>query len=100
MVKLHFKDPSEFNSLFKSKTEKVTDAIVLGIEKAILDKRKTADLFEITFYECEEAYIISLPRTQWNTAISSCLDFYHKNNCNPDKSIDTWKISEILKTYE
>ena len=35
MVKLHFKDTSEFEGIFKRKNMKVTDAIVLGIEKAM-----------------------------------------------------------------
>lgn len=100
MIKLQFNDPSEFETLFKTKSEKVTDGIVLGIQIAIEDKRKTADLFEISFENCEESYIISLPRSQWMTAITSCLDYYHKNNCDADKSIDTWKISELIKGYE
>ena len=32
MVKLHFKDTSEFEGIFKRKNMKVTDAIVLGIK--------------------------------------------------------------------
>ena len=35
MVKLHFKNTSEFEGIFKRTNMKVTDAIVLGIEKAM-----------------------------------------------------------------
>ena len=100
MTKLHFKHPSEFEGLFKSKNESVTDSIVVSIRKAIQDRKKTADIFEITFDDVEEAYIISLPSREWNHALNSCLDFYHNNNCDPDKAIDTWQILEVVKTYD
>jgi hypothetical protein len=100
MTKLHFNTPEEFSTLFKTKNERVTDTIVVGIRTALEKKKKIADLFEITFSDCEEAFIISLPSREWNHALSSCLDFYHANNCDPDKSIDTWKILEIVKTYD
>lgn len=100
MTKLHFNTPEEFSTLFKSKNERVTDTIVVSIRTAIQNKKKTADIFEITFNDCEEAFIISLPSREWKHALSSCLDFYHKNSCDPDKSIDTWKILEIVKTYD
>lgn len=100
MTKLHFKEPTEFTKLFKSKTERITDSIVVGIQQAITKNKKSADLFEITFDDCEEAFVISLPRSQWNHALNSCLNYYHEHQCDADKSIDTWKILEIVKTYD
>lgn len=100
ITKLHFRDPKEFESLFKSKNERITDTIVVGIQQAIKHRKKMADLFELSFDDCEEAYVISLPSKQWNHALSSCLDFYHEHGCDPDKAIDTWKILEIVKTYD
>lgn len=97
MHKLHFKTPDEFEGLFKGRNEKVTDLIVVGIEKAVMNRKKMADLFEITFDEVEEAYTISLPEKEWNHALQSCLDFYHEHNCDPDKAIDTWKLLETIK---
>ena len=49
MVKLHFKNTSEFEGIFKRTNMKVTDAIVLGIEKAMQSAQTSAMLFSITF---------------------------------------------------
>lgn len=98
MTRLHFKHPSEFEGLFKTRNERVTDTIVVGIEKAISGRKKIADLFEITFDDCEEAFLISLPSREWAHALNSCLDFYHEHNSDPDKAIDTWKLLEVAKT--
>jgi len=40
MVRLHFHSPAEFETLFTKQTMKVTDAIVAGIEKAMVDRKK------------------------------------------------------------
>jgi hypothetical protein len=60
MVRLHFDTADEFEGLFKQKTRKVTDAMVLGIEKAMLENKKSADIFQITFGEEEVAFDISI----------------------------------------
>ena len=96
MVKLHFKDIKEFNGLFKNKSEKVTDAIVEGIEKALLDNDKSASLFEVSFQDYDNVYEIGLSQSQWEVSLQSCLDHYHKLNLS-DKVIDTWKLLEITK---
>ncbi len=99
MKKIQFENSAEFETLFKKKTEAVTDAIVEAIEEAITDNKKIADLFEVSFVNVEEAFVISLNRSQWVTALSSCLDHYHENSSDPDKAIDTWKLLEIAKVY-
>ena len=43
MVRLHFDTADQFEGLFKQKSRKVTDAMVLGIEKAMLENKKSAD---------------------------------------------------------
>ena len=53
----------------------------------------------MSFVNVEEAFIISLNRSQWVTALNSCLDHYHENSSDPDKAIDTWKLLEIAKVY-
>ena len=98
MVKLHFETTEEFEGLFKRKTKNVTDAIVVGIEKAMHDNRKTAMLFEITFAQAESMFEISLPRSQWATALEQCLKHYEQLDLT-DECIDTWKLLEAAKVW-
>lgn len=98
MVKLHFESTEEFEILFKRQEVKVTDAIVKGVEKAMADRKKTAPLFEITFEGHDNLYEISLPSSQWATALQSCLDHYHTLGM-ADESIDTWKLLEAAKVW-
>lgn len=98
MVKLHFNSPEEFQSLFKRQEVKVTNAIVKGIETAMSQGKRSAPLFEITFEEHDNLYEISLPSSQWTTALQSCLDHYHALNM-ADESIDTWKLLEAAKVW-
>ena len=96
MRKLHFNTTEEFESLFKKEDKAVTDSIVRAIEMAIVEKKRTAKIFEITFLSYEEYYEISLPKSQWAHALQSCLDFYHKHE-SVDEAIDTWKLLELVK---
>ena len=45
----NFNSTEEFEVLFKSKSLSVTRSIYSGIEKAVMDNKRTADLFQITF---------------------------------------------------
>lgn len=96
MVKIHFNSPEEFSSLFKRKEVNVTNAIVEAIEQAMIDRKKSAMLFEITFEEHDNLYEISLPSSQWTSALQSCLDHYHTLQMS-DEAIDTWKLLEAAK---
>ena len=97
MVKLHFKNTEEFEKLFKTRDEQVTDAIVEGIQEALSFNKKTAQLFEISFEEVELSYEISLPSNQWNTALESCLKHYTDIQ-ESDKAIDTYLLQkEVTK---
>jgi len=98
MVKLHLENTAEFETIFKSKKKDVTDAIISGIEKAMQDGKKTANLFEITFEDVEMMYEISLPRSQWQQAVQSALDHYHELELT-DEQIDTWKLLEAIKVW-
>ncbi len=103
MVPLHFKNTTEFESIFKVKNKHVTDAIVLGIEKALSSNSKSAPLFMVTFDDIDMAYEIALPQKEWQVALEACLDFYHSiDNGDPDlqdKQIDTWKLIELVKVW-
>lgn len=98
MVKLHFETTEEFEGLFKRKSKDVTDAIVSGISTAMQGGKNTALLFEITFEAAETAFEISLPRSQWTTALDSCLKHYEVLHLT-DECIDTWKLLEAAKVW-
>ena len=95
MRKLHFENTHEFETLFKSKNQEITDAIVEGIQEAINSKKKSAHLFEITFDEADMSYEISLPSSQWNTALTSCLEHYEQLQ-ESDKAIDTYLLRKKI----
>ena len=96
MVKLNFTSTEEFETLFKTNNKKVTDGIVMGIESAMATRKKSADLFEISFDTIDIVYEIALPQSQWVMALENCLDFYHREN-EADAAIDTWKLLEAAK---
>lgn len=96
MKKLHFKTTEQFEELFKRKTKEVTDAIVESIQEALKSKSRTARMFEITFEEADVMYEISLPKSQWKTALQKCLDHYHELEF-VDEQIDTWNLIESIK---
>jgi hypothetical protein len=98
VVKLHFESPQEFETLFSNNNIKVTNAIVKSIQEAMTSRKNTALLFEITFEEHDNLYEISLPQSQWSTALQSCLDHYHRLDM-ADQAIDTWKLLEAAKVW-
>jgi len=97
MINLKFSSTEEFETLFRKKNTQVTDGIVLGVEKALTNQKKQAELFNISFDDVELAYEITLPQSQWTIALQSCLDFYHEKGGETDKCIDTWKLLEACK---
>lgn len=98
MDRLHFNSTEEFEHVFKSKKKSVTDSIVRSLEQAILEQKRTAKLFEITFEDVDLMYEISLPRSQWTTALEQCLEHYRTLDLT-DEQIDTWKLLEAAKTF-
>lgn len=98
MVKLHFKDTSEFEGLFKRKSLSVTQSIVNGIEEAMSKNKRSAALFQITFEHVDMMYEISLPQSQWTTALESCLEHLHAENL-ANEEIDCWKLLEAAKAW-
>lgn len=98
MKDLTFKNIEEFETLFKKKTQAVTDTIVECVEAAMTNNLRSADLFRVTIEEGDYSYVISLLRSEWSKALQSCLDFYHDNN-QVDAAIDTWKLLELAKVW-
>jgi len=98
VTKLHFGNTNEFEKVFKSKDTEVTDAIANGIHQAITYQKKTAFLFEITFEDAELAFEISLPSTQWELALESCIDHYRECN-ETDKAIDAYLLQKEVRKW-
>ena len=55
MVNLHFENLSEFTTLFREKNKEVSDAIRIGVENAMMKRKKTAELFQLTFADADDA---------------------------------------------
>tara|TARA_R110002126_G_scaffold12654_2_gene54843 strand:- start:206 stop:502 length:297 start_codon:yes stop_codon:yes gene_type:complete len=98
MIKLHFNTPDEFETLFKSRDIRVTNAIVQSIKEAMQKNKRTAKMFEVSFENTEFSYEINLPMKQWVMALKNSLDFYHKENL-VNEQIDTWQLLETAKAW-
>ena len=98
MKKLHFENTDEFERVFKTKDEEVTDAMVEGIQEAFSFQKKSAQLFEITFKDADIVYDISLPSTQWEIALETCLEHYREMELS-DKAIDTYLLQKGIREW-
>ena len=96
MKKLHFENTDEFERVFKAKDEEVTDAMVEGIQEAFSFQKKTAELFEITFKDIDLVYDITLPSTQWEIALETCLNHYRDLE-QSDKAIDVYLLQKGIR---
>lgn len=99
MKKLHFENTQEFETVFKSKDIRITDSIVSSIENAIKNKRRSAELFLISFEDVELLYEITLPFSQWEIALESSLKHYTELG-ESDKAIDTFLVQKKLKSIK
>ena len=98
MKKLHFENTDEFERVFKAKDEEVTDAMVEGITEAFSFQKKSAELFEITFQDIDIVYEITLPSTQWEIALETCLNHY-RNLEQSDKAIDVYLLQKGIRQW-
>ena len=98
MRKLHFENTDEFERVFKATDEEVTDAMVEGIQEAFTYQKKSAELFEITFEDADLVYEITLPSTQWELALETCLNHYRDLD-QADKAIDTYLLQKNIRKW-
>ncbi len=98
MKKLNFENTDEFERVFKTHDKEITDAIVEGIQEAYKFHKKTANLFEINFNNAELVYEISLPSTQWEIALESCMNHYRDIN-ETDLSIDVYLLQKEVRRW-
>jgi hypothetical protein len=98
MKKLHFENTDEFERVFKATDEEVTDTMVEGIQEAFTYQKKSAELFEITFEDADLVYEITLPSTQWELALETCLNHYRDLELS-DKAIDTYLLQKDIRKW-
>lgn len=98
MKKLHFENTDEFERVFKATDEEVTDAMVEGIQEAFTYQKKSAELFEVTFEDADLVYEITLPSTQWELALETCLNHYRDLELS-DKAIDTYLLQKDIRKW-
>lgn len=98
MRKLHFENTDEFERVFKATDEEITDAMVEGIQEAFTYQKKSAELFEITFEDADLVYEITLPSTQWELALETCLNHYRDLEAS-DKAIDTYLLQKDIRKW-
>ena len=98
MRKLTFENTDEFERVFKTHDKEITDAIVKGINNSYKIKKKTANLFDIGFHNTDLRYEISLPSSQWELALESCMDHYRKIN-ESDLAIDVYLLQKKVRKW-
>ena len=98
MKKMFFDNTNEFERVFKTHDKEITDAIVEGIDQAYRNKNKTAQLFEISFNDADLLYEISLPSTQWELALESCMSHYRDIE-ETDLSIDVYLLQKEVRKW-
>lgn len=99
MKHYNFEHPEDFDTVFKQNTPEINDAIADAISEAFKYQKDSADMFSITFGEDEVAYEITLPKSQWKTALKKCLDNYHKWERHDD-AIDTYLLLKNIKEWD
>lgn len=98
MKKMQFENTDEFERVFKNTDKEITDAIYEGIVKAYNAKKKSAYLFEISFKDAELVYEITLPSTQWELALESCMGHY-RDVGETDLSIDVYIFQKEIRKW-
>lgn len=98
MKKMQFENTDEFERVFKNTDKEITDAIYQGIIEAYNSKKKSANLFEISFKDAELVYEITLPSNQWELALESCMDHY-RNIDETNSSIDVYLLQKEVRKW-
>lgn len=96
-MELNFDDIDEFRRVFVANKPSYSWMLVKSISDAIESSRRSAKAFE--FIIGDTTYEVSVPSTQWEKALTECLDYFHKEDM-VDEQIDTWSILEKVKTFK
>tara|TARA_R110002049_G_scaffold119818_3_gene274156 strand:+ start:1290 stop:1625 length:336 start_codon:yes stop_codon:yes gene_type:complete len=98
MKEYNFDSPADFKGVFGSNNKDITDSIVEAIQEANKFQKESAEMFSIRFGEEDIAYEITLPKSQWEKALTKCLENYHKWEC-ADLAIDTYLLQKEIKKW-
>ena len=98
MKKMKFENTDEFERVFKTRDKEITDAIVEGIQEAYKFHKKSAVLFEISFKNADLVYEISLPSTQWELALESCMEHY-RDVGESNGAIDVYLLQKEVRKW-
>jgi hypothetical protein len=100
-----FESPQEFikqlnhsgeSGFFVSKEgQKLLDILVYQIETAIIDGKKTAPLFNLSFEQSSRSFSILSTKSNWKKILKTCQAYFEKAG-EIDKSIDTYMVIKKL----
>lgn len=96
MEKFEFADMEEFTEFFSEKTPRMTLLIAKAISVAVRTKKKTANMFEVSIQGGDTSFEISLPKSQWETALGACLKYFEEWEMG-DEAIDTYLLLKKIK---
>ena len=91
MKQFNFDTPEDFEKFFSGRNLEVADAITEGIRVAVKAKKKTADLFEVSFDGDDNYFEVALPVGEWPVALDNCLRHYEEAE-RFDDAIDTFQL--------
>lgn len=91
MKQFSFDSAEEFEKFFTGRNLQVADAITEGIRVAVKEKKREAELFEVSFGEDDNYFEIGLPFGEWPVALSNCLKHYEEAE-RFDDAIDTYQL--------
>ena len=98
MKTYNFRSPEEFKGVFTNDSKEITDSIVESIIEAVKYHKTSAEMFAISFGDEELEYEITLPKDQFELALTKCLENYHKWE-EDDLAIDTYLLLKEVKTW-
>jgi len=87
---LHIQD---FNETFNENNNLVCEYIIQGIDEAIGNKKKTANLFSVEFENDDYSYQVTLPSTGWSSTLSKIRDALHSRG-KFDDAIEAYVVGK------
>ena len=94
MNQLHFKTLEEFKRYPESNKGDISNYILEGITEALAKGKNSAYIFQIFVEEDNFSYEVSLPKANWISALSLCMEYFQEEDA--DKSIETWLVLKKL----
>lgn len=96
MRRLEIETIAELETIFKERSVEMTTNIRDSIQEALLNKKKTALIFEIGVEGLDTSFEISLTHKEWISALENCLKHFEEWEMGDD-AIDTYLLLKQLK---